>query len=43
MGVLALTLSPLGYEGRFAPVAGATYADSFSGSCHKATIAPWRS
>jgi hypothetical protein len=40
MGVLALTLSPVGYEGRFAPVAGATYADSFSGSCHKATVAP---
>lgn len=40
MGVLALTLSPVGYAGRFAPVAGATWTDSFSGSCHQAALAP---
>jgi hypothetical protein len=40
MGVLALTLSPLGYAGRFVPVAGASWTDSFSGSCHKAALAP---
>lgn len=40
MGVLALTLSPLGYEGRFAPVAGATWTDNFSGSCHNASPPP---
>lgn len=38
-GVVALTLSPLGYEGRFVPVAGATWTDSFNGSCHKASPA----
>lgn len=40
MGVLALTLSPLGYSGRFAPVAGASWTDSFSGSCHNASPEP---
>jgi hypothetical protein len=36
-GVLALTLSPLGYEGRFVPVAGASWTDSFDGECHNAS------
>lgn len=36
MGVLALTLSPLGYSGRFVPVAGASWTDSFQADCHKA-------
>ena len=36
-GVLALTLSPLGYEGRFVPVADASWTDSFDGSCHNAS------
>ena len=40
MGVVALTLSPLGYQGRFVPVAGATWTDSFSGSCHNASLPP---
>lgn len=38
-GVVALTLSPLGYEGRFVPVAGASWTDHFNGSCHKASPA----
>lgn len=37
MGVLALTLSPLGYQGRFVPVAGSSWTDSFSGGCHGAS------
>lgn len=37
MGVLALTLSPLGYQGRFVPVAGSSWTDSFGGDCHRAT------
>lgn len=40
MGVLALTLSPLGYEGRFVPVPGASWTDSFSGNCHQAAPPP---
>ena len=40
MGVVALTLSPVGYEGRFVPVAGATWTVSFSGRCHYASPAP---
>jgi hypothetical protein len=38
MGVLALTLSPLRYEGRFVPVAGATWSDSFGAACHNALV-----
>jgi acid phosphatase type 7 len=33
-GVLALTLHPDGYDWRFVPVAGGTYTDAGSGSCH---------
>jgi len=33
-GVLKLTLSATGYSWEFIPVAGATYRDSGSGSCH---------
>jgi hypothetical protein len=33
-GVLELTLRPTGYDWRFVPVAGATFTDSGSGSCH---------
>jgi acid phosphatase type 7 len=33
-GVLKLTLRPDGYDWRFVPVAGKTFSDSGSGSCH---------
>jgi hypothetical protein len=33
-GVLKLTLNPTGYDWQFVPVAGQTFADSGSGSCH---------
>jgi len=32
-GVLKLTLSATGYTGRFVPIAGQSFTDSFSGSC----------
>jgi hypothetical protein len=32
-GVLKLQLHPTGYDGRFIPIAGQTYTDSFSGTC----------
>ncbi len=35
-GVLALTLHPSGYDWQFAPIAGSTFTDSGSGSCHGA-------
>ena len=34
-GVLALDLSAAGYAGRFVPVAGKTWADTFSGTCNR--------
>jgi PKD repeat protein len=33
-GVLKLTLHPSGYDFRFVPIAGQSYSDSGSGSCH---------
>lgn len=33
-GVLALTLRPTGYDFRFVPVAGRSFTDSGSGTCH---------
>jgi acid phosphatase type 7 len=33
-GVLKLTLSPGGYTWEFVPVAGKTFTDSGSGTCH---------
>jgi hypothetical protein len=33
-GVLQLTLRPAGYDWKFVPVAGSTFTDSGSGSCH---------
>ena len=33
-GVLKLTLKPTGYDWKFLPVAGKTFADSGSGTCH---------
>ena len=33
-GVLKLTLKPTGYDWQFIPVAGATFTDSGSGTCH---------
>jgi hypothetical protein len=33
-GVLRLTLHPSGYEWRFAPIAGQSFSDSGSTSCH---------
>jgi hypothetical protein len=33
-GVLELTLHPTGYDWRFVPVAGGTFTDSGSGTCH---------
>jgi hypothetical protein len=33
-GVLKLTLKPTGYDWTFLPVAGKTFADSGSGTCH---------
>jgi hypothetical protein len=33
-GVLDLKLNPAGYEWEFVHVAGATYTDSGTGSCH---------
>jgi hypothetical protein len=33
-GVLVLTLRDGGYEWRFAPVAGSSFSDSGSGTCH---------
>jgi hypothetical protein len=33
-GILALTLRPTGYDWHFVPVAGGTYTDKGSGSCH---------
>ena len=33
-GILALTLHPSGYDWRFVPVAGSSFTDSGSGSCH---------
>jgi len=35
-GVLAMTLRPGGYDWRFVPVAGSTFTDSGSGTCHGA-------
>lgn len=35
-GVLELKLGPAGYAWRFVPVAGKTFTDSGTGSCHKA-------
>jgi len=35
-GVLKLTLRPEGYDWQFVPVAGRTFADSGSGTCHSA-------
>jgi hypothetical protein len=32
-GVLKLQLHPGAYDGRFMPIAGQTYTDSFSGTC----------
>jgi 3',5'-cyclic AMP phosphodiesterase CpdA len=34
-GVLALDLTAAGYDGRFVPVAGKTWTDSFSGTCNR--------
>jgi acid phosphatase type 7 len=36
LGVLKLTLSPTGYTWQFLPVAGGSFSDSGSGSCHGA-------
>jgi len=36
-GVLKLVLSPTGYSWQFLPVAGKTFTDSGSGTCHDAT------
>ena len=33
-GVLRLTLHPAGYNREFVPVAGKSFTDSGSGSCH---------
>jgi hypothetical protein len=33
-GVLKLTLHPTGYDWKFIPVAGKTFTDSGSGTCH---------
>ena len=33
-GVLKMTLRPDGYDWQFVPVAGKTFTDSGSGSCH---------
>jgi hypothetical protein len=33
-GVLQLVLHPAGYDAVFLPIAGGTFTDSFSGSCH---------
>jgi hypothetical protein len=33
-GVLELTLRPRGYDWRFHPIAGATFSDSGTDSCH---------
>ena len=33
-GVLELTLDPGGYSGRFIPIAGKSFTDSFAGTCH---------
>jgi acid phosphatase type 7 len=38
-GVLKLTLNPTGYSWQFLPVAGATFTDSGTGTCHGAPIA----
>jgi hypothetical protein len=35
-GVLRLDLTSTGYDASFVPVAGKTWTDSFSGSCHRA-------
>jgi len=34
LGVLQLTLKPAGYDFRFVPVAGQTFTDAGSGTCH---------
>jgi hypothetical protein len=36
-GVLELNLTASDYVGAFVPVAGSTYTDTFSGSCHRAS------
>ena len=33
-GVLKMTLRPTGYDWQFVPVAGKSFTDSGSGSCH---------
>ncbi|MGY0231394.1 choice-of-anchor J domain-containing protein [Longispora urticae] len=39
-GVGRLTLSATGYKADFVPVAGRTFTDTVSGTCHKATTGP---
>jgi len=39
-GVLKLTLRPLGYDWKFIPIAGKTFTDSGSGTCHAAPGLP---
>ena len=34
IGVLKLTLKPAGYDFQFVPIAGETFTDSGSGTCH---------
>jgi hypothetical protein len=38
LGILKLTLAPGGYTWEFLPVAGASYSDSGSGTCHDAPV-----
>jgi hypothetical protein len=37
-GVLRLDLTATGYSGEFVPIAGRTWTDHFSGTCHKAAV-----
>jgi hypothetical protein len=39
-GVLKLTLHPTGYDWQFVPVAGQTFTDSGSATCHSASASP---